>query len=142
MRRFRQACCKFRDEGRDGKRANEKEEGGSGAHATQKLRRGGGEEEWETWGAGGRLGLRLSGIGREGGGGLEGKELTSGPCLSARERGRERGELAGWAGLGQEGRKEARGNLGLAGREKERGEEKEFHFSFFSKTIFQTHFFK
>jgi hypothetical protein len=68
--------------------------------------------------------------------GRRGKELTSGPRLSVRERGKgEKGRLG--RGPGREG-KGAGEELGRKAEPREkRGKGK---FLFFSKTIFQTHF--
>ena len=108
-------------------------EGRFGAGALHFNRRHGGEEGERGSGGLAACGLRFSRIGREGGGGLEGKELTSGLRLSARERGRW-----GWpAGPRPRRRKRARGDLG---RKAERKREGEGFCHFLFQTNFSTHF--
>jgi len=100
-----------------------------------RTRRGGVSSSDRSAGEGGDRGRGGFGLGggcrerREGGGSLEGKELTSGPHLPAHERERE-GKGGNWpAGPGPR-REERGGGVGPKGREGKRGKGK-FHFLFF-----------
>ena len=110
------------------------EEKGGSARALSTSIRGAGERR-ENVGAGdSRLAACGSAESGEGGGGLEGKELTSGPRLSARER---EGGGGGRLGHGLGGGRERGGIWAerLKGRERGKGF---CHFLF--QTKFSTHF--
>ena len=47
---FRRACCAFKNEGKDGERANGEGEGGSGARATPNDKERGERRSWERGG--------------------------------------------------------------------------------------------
>jgi len=115
------------------------EESGSGAARFQKGKERGGRVEivgsgGVTCGSAAEREREREQLGRRG------KELTSGPRLSVRERGKgEKGRLAGWLGRGP-GRR-ARGGGKIWAKNRKGGRGKRSFFSFlFSKKIFQTLF--